>query len=131
MHFNSFPSTTKRNWVSHIMTKVRLEVCFIDFHKKKVVIRVCKGRFRIFSRVKTKQGMKQLKDREVMDPQFLILLFSNIAILVGLKGGHNACIELTIKLGGRGPKFVEVKTPLSNKTSLLVHKIFFFAVELP
>ena len=68
--------------------------------------------------------MKQLEYHKVMDPQFLFLLFSNVAILVCLKGGHNAGFKLTIKLGGRGPKFVQVTTPSSDITSLLVHKIF-------
>jgi len=107
------------------MINVGLEVFFIDFHNKEVVIRVCKWKFRIISRVEMKQGMKQLKDNKVMDPQFLILLFSNVAILVGLKGGHNACIKLTMKLGGRGPKFVEVKTPseIDSKVILMGHEI--------
>ena len=36
----------------------------------------------IYARVETKQGMKQLEYHKVMDPQFLLLLFSNVAILV-------------------------------------------------
>ena len=107
------------------MLNVGLDFFFTNFYNKEVVIRVGKWNFRIIFRVETKQGMKQLKDHEVMDPQFLFLLVSNVAILVGLKGGHNAGIKLTIKLGGRGPKFVQVKTPPSNMTSLLVHKILF------
>ncbi len=120
----SLPQPSKIGCVT-IMINVGLDFFFIDFHNKEVVIRVCKWKFRIISRIETKQGMKQLKDDEVMDPQFLFLIFSNVAILVGLKGGHNACIKLMVKLGGRGPKFVEVKTPPSNMTSLLVHKILF------
>ena len=69
-----------------IILNEELRVFFSDSHNKLVVIRVCKWKFRIISRVETKQGMKQLKDHEVMDPQFLIFLFSNVAILVGLKG---------------------------------------------
>jgi hypothetical protein len=87
------------------------------------VIVVLKLKVRIISRVETKQGMKQLEDHKVMDPQLLFLLVSGVAILVGLKGGHDAGTKLTIKLGGRGPKFVQVKTPPSNITSLLIHKI--------
>jgi hypothetical protein len=58
-----------------------------------------------------------------MNPQFLFFLVSSLALLVQLKGRHNACTKLTIKLGGHGPKFVQVKTPPSNITSLLVEKI--------
>jgi hypothetical protein len=79
---------------------------------------------RIISRVKTKQRMKQLEYHKVMDPQLLFLLVSDVALLVRLKQGHDAGFKLTIKLGGRGPKFVHVKTPSSDITSLLVHKIF-------
>ena len=35
-----------------------------------------------FSRVKTKQGMKQLEDHKVMDPHLLYLLVSGVAFLV-------------------------------------------------
>jgi hypothetical protein len=70
-----------------------------------------------------KQGMKQLEDHKVMNPQFLFFLVSSVALLVPLKGGHDAGTKLTIKLGGRGPKFVQVKTPPSDITSLLVEKI--------
>ena len=77
----------------------------------------------IISRVKTKQGMKQLEFHKVMDPQFLFLLFSNVALLVLLKRGQDAGVKLMIILGGRGPKFVHVKTPSSDITSLLIHKI--------
>jgi len=52
-----------------------------------------------------------------MDPQFLCLLLSNVAILVGLEGGHYAGLKLTIKLGGRAPKMIQVKTPPSDVTS--------------
>ncbi len=45
-----------------------------------------------------KQGMKQLEDHKVMDPQLLFLLFPGVAILVGLEGGHDASTKLTIKL---------------------------------
>ena len=58
-----------------------------------------------------------------MDPQFLFLLGTGVAIRVQLKGGHNAGMKLTIKLGGRGPKFVQVKTTPSDITCLLVEKI--------
>jgi hypothetical protein len=34
-----------------------------------------------------------------MYPQLLFLLFSGVAILVGLEGGHDAVFKLTIKLG--------------------------------
>ncbi len=54
-------------------------MCAYPNHNKPVVIRVCKWKFRIISRVEMKQGMKQLKDHEVMDPQFLFLLVSNLA----------------------------------------------------
>jgi len=53
-----------------IISKKELHVVFIffiDSHNKQVVIRVCKWKFRIISRVETKQGMKQLKNHEVMD----------------------------------------------------------------
>ena len=125
MHFNSFPSTTKRNWVGHHNEKGTSWGLLHWFFQEKGCVGVWKWEFFVLSRVETKQGMKQLKDHKVMDPQFLILLFSNVAILVGLKRGHNACTKLMMKLGGRGPKFVKVKTPRSNMTSLLVHKIFF------
>jgi hypothetical protein len=69
--------------------------------------------------------MKQLKDHEVMDPQFLLVLLGNVAFLAGLKGGHNSCITLTTKHCGRGPNLVEVNTPPSNLTSFLVHKVLF------
>jgi hypothetical protein len=46
--------------------------------------------------IETKQGMKQLEDHKVMDPQLLFLLFSSVAILVGLEGGHDAGAKLTI-----------------------------------
>jgi hypothetical protein len=83
------------------------------------------NRLIIFSRVKTKQGMKQLEDHKVMDPQLLYLLVSGVAILVRLKGGHNAGLKLTMILGGRAPKFVHI---ISNRSSfdissLLIHKI--------
>ena len=78
----------------------------------------------IYARVETKQGMKQLEYHKVMDSRFLFLLVSDVALLVHLKGGHDAGFKLTIILGGRGPKFVQVKTPSSDITSLLIHKIF-------
>jgi hypothetical protein len=59
----------------------------------------------------------------VLDTQFQFFLVSSVALLVPLKGGHDASTKLTIKLGGRGLKFVQVKTPPSNTTSLLVEKI--------
>ena len=37
---------------------------------------------RIISRVETKQGMKQLEDHKVMDPQFLFLLVPDVALVV-------------------------------------------------
>ena len=90
-----------------------------------MVIVICKLNLNgIISRVETKQGMKQLEYHKVMDPQFLFLLVSDVALLVRLKGGHDAGFKLTIILGGCGPKFVQVKTPSSDITSLLVHKIF-------
>ena len=55
-----------------------------------------------------------------MDPQFLILLGVGVAICVRLKGGHNAGMKLMMKLGGRGTKFVQVKTPPSDITCLLL-----------
>ncbi len=58
-----------------------------------------------------------------MDPQFLILLGVGVAICVRLKGGHNAGLKLMMKLGGCGTKFVQVKTPPSDITCLLVEKI--------
>jgi len=71
------------------------------------------------------QGRNKTRDETIEGSRSDGSTISDVAILVGLKGGHNACIKLTMKLGGRGPKFVEVKTPCSNMTSLLVHKIFF------
>ena len=50
-----------------------------------------------------------------MDPQFLYLLLSNIAILVGLKGGHYTGLKLTIKLGGRDPKMIPMSLVFSFK----------------
>jgi len=41
-----------------------------------------------------------------MDPQFLDLLLSNVAILAGLEGGHYTGLKLTIKLGGRAPRMI-------------------------
>jgi len=69
--------------------------------------------------------MKQLEDHKVMDPQLLYLLASSVAILVRLKGGHNAGLKLTMILGGRTPKFVHIATifPSFNISSLLIHKI--------
>ncbi len=89
-----------------------------------MVIVICQLNLnRIISRVETKQGMKQLEYHKLMEPQFQFFLVSDVALLVRLKGGHNAGFKLKIKLGGRGPKFVQVKTPSSDITSLLVHKI--------
>ena len=56
--------------------------------------------------------MKQLDYHKVMDPQFLFLLVSNVALLVRLMGGHNASFKLTIILGGRGPPH----TTINNAT---------------
>jgi hypothetical protein len=67
--------------------------------------------------------MKQLEDHKVMDPQLLFLLGAGVAIRVQLKEGHNAGMKLMMKLGGRGPKFVQVKTPPSDITCLLVERI--------
>ena len=58
-----------------------------------------------------------------MDPQFLFLLGVGVAIRVRLKGGHNAGMKLMMKLGQHGPKLVQVKTPPSDITCLLVEKI--------
>ena len=55
-----------------------------------------------------------------MDPQFLFLFGVGVAICVRLKGGHNAGMKLMMKLGGLGAKFVQVKTPPSNITCLLL-----------
>ena len=107
-----------------IRFNVEFYVTLINFLNKEMVIVVFElNKFRIISRVETKQGMKQLEDHKVMDPQLLFLLVSGVAILVRLKGGHDAGFKLTIKLGGRGPKFVQVKTAPSNITSHLVDKI--------
>jgi hypothetical protein len=90
-----------------------------------MVIVVCKLNLNgIISRVETKQGMKLLEYHKVMDPQFLCLLVPDLALLLRLKGGHDAGFKLAIILGGRGPEFVQVKTPSSDITSLLVQKIF-------
>jgi len=115
----------KRNWVSHHEIDIQLYLILIHFCNKEMVIVVMEINLsRIISRVKTKQGMKQLEYHKVMNPQFLFLLISNIAILVRLKRGHNAGFKLTTKLGGRGPKLVQLTTPSPDITSLLVHKIF-------
>ena len=53
-----------------------------DFLNIEIGIAVFKLKVRIISRVETKQGMKQLEDHKVMDPQFMFLLVSGVAILV-------------------------------------------------
>jgi hypothetical protein len=53
-----------------------------DFLNIEIGIVVFKLKVRIISRVETKQGMKQLEDHKVMDPQFMFLLVSGVAILV-------------------------------------------------
>ncbi len=96
MHFNSFPSTTKRNWVGHHNEKGTSWGLLHWFFQEKGCVGVWKWEFFVLSRVETKQGMKQLKDHEVMDPQFLLVLLGNVAFLEGLKGGLHIFYEFIL-----------------------------------
>ena len=84
------------------------------------MIIVFKFKVTLLSRVIAKQGMQQLKVHKVMDPELLLLLEGGVRVCVTLKGGHNSGMKLMIKLGGGGPKFVEVNTPPSGISCLLV-----------
>jgi hypothetical protein len=59
-----------------------------------------------------------------MDPETLLLLRRGVRVTVRLKGGNDADMNLTIILCGGRPKFIEVDTPPSGISCLLVEEIF-------
>ena len=72
--------------------------------------------------IDTEQLMKKLKDHKVMDPEPLLLLERGVRVTVRLKGGNDTGMKLTIKLCGGQSKFIEVNTPPSGISCLLVEK---------
>ncbi len=78
--------------------------------------------FTLLAWIDTEQRMKKLKNHKVMDPEPLLLLESGVRVSVRLKGGNDTGMKLTIKLCGGQSKFIEVNTPPSGISCLLVEE---------
>ena len=123
---SNFPTITHPHqrviWTVAIHFSVRLQVIISHSLHKEMMIAVFEFKVTLLAGIIAEQWMKKVKDHKVMDPELLLLLERGVRVRVRLKGGNNSCMKLMIKLGGGGSKFVEVNTPPSGISCLLVEE---------
>ena len=79
---------------------VRRQILIANFVKEMTIVVITKFAVKNFAWIKTKEGMKQVKNEVVVNPQLLLrCLVTRVGLVVRSKGRHNSRTELCDELG--------------------------------